>query len=380
MGTEHLGGAPGGGGDAVHVEVGGVAGDDRLRLADGVEAGEGVELERHLLEDRLDDEVRRGDRIELEHRRDALEAFTHRRLAQAPLAHRGRVVPLDGGHGPVELLAAEVEELHRNARVGEVHGDAAAHGPRADHRALADVARLDVLADARNPRDLALREEEVTQRRRLRRSDLGIEDFVLSRDALVEGELHRRLDALDARVGCAHAAGAALNLLAHRIEDPGVVDPHLAVAHPRVGSAGGGPLGREGDRLLEEIPLHRPVHEPHSGGLRTGDGRSAQYHLERLCRAHQARQTLRASRPGRHADLHLGLAEPRVRGAHPIVAGHRELEPAAEGMAVDRGNHRLLARFAHLDGVAKIGLALRPGAQTLDVRAGDEGPPAARHH
>ena len=197
---------------------------------------------------------------------------------------------------------------------------------------------------------------------------------------LVEGELHRRLHALDARVGRAHAAGAALDLLAHRIEDPGIVEPDLAVAHPRVGTAAGGTLGREVDRLVEEILLHRPVHEPQSGRLRAGYGRSAQDHLERFRRTHQARQALRAARPGRHADLHLGLAEAGIRGAHAVVAGHRELEPAAEGVAVDGRDHRLRAGFAFVNRIAEVGLALRPGAQALDVRAGDEGAPAARQH
>ena len=380
MGTEHLGGAAGGGGDAIHVEVGGVARDDRLRLADRIEAGESLELERHLLEDRLDDEIRGGDRIQLEHRSDARETLAHRRLAQAPLAHGGGVVPLDGRHRALDLLLPEVEELHRDAGVGEVHGDAAAHGPRADHRPLADIACRDVLSDAGDPGDLTLREEYVPQRRRLRRADLGVEHFVLPRDALVEGKLHRGLHALDACIGCAHAPGPALDLLARSIEDPGVVEPDLAIARFRMRPAARGPLGRERERLVDQVPLHRPVHEPDLRGLRPDDGRPAEDHPERLLRAHQARQALRAAGSGRHADLHLGLTEARVRGAYAVVAGHRELETAAEGVAMDGGDHRLRTGFASIDRIPEVGLALRPGAEALDVRARDECPPAARHH
>ena len=43
---------------------------------------------------------------------------------------------------------------------------------------------------------------------------------------------------------------------------------------------------------------------------------------------------------GDDAEQHLGQPEPRVLGAHPEVAGQRQLEPAAESEAVDRGDRR----------------------------------------
>ena len=160
----------------------------------------------------------------------------------------------------------------------------------------------------------------------------------------------------------------------------GVVELDRAVARFRMRSATRGPFGREGERLVDQLALHRPVHEPDLRGLRPGDGRPAEDHVERLLRAHQARQALRAPGSGRHADPHLGLTEARVRSAHAVVAGHRELQPATEGVAVDGGDHRLPTGFALVDRIAEVGLALRPGAEALDVGAGDEGPPAARHH
>ena len=51
-------------------------------------------------------------------------------------------------------------------------------------------------------------------------------------------------------------------------------------------------------------------------------------------------QPLRAACAGDQAELDLRLPELRVLGRDPDVAGHRELEPAAQAVAVDRGDHR----------------------------------------
>ena len=62
-----------------------------------------------------------------------------------------------------------------------------------------------------------------------------------------------------------------------------------------------------------------------------------------------ARQPLRAAAAGQAADADLGQGEARAGGGDPQVAGERELEPAAEGQAVDGGNHRLAELVERLD-------------------------------
>ena len=63
--------------------------------------------------------------------------------------------------------------------------------------------------------------------------------------------------------------------------------------------------------------------------------------------ADQPRNALRASRAGAEADLHFGLADldAFAIGAHPVMAGERNLEAAAKRGAVDGAGHRFAAGF-----------------------------------
>ena len=72
-----------------------------------------------------------------------------------------------------------------------------------------------------------------------------------------------------------------------------------------------------------------------------------------------ARQALRAAGAGRDGQSDLGQAETRALGADADVAGERQLQPAAEGVALDRGDGR------H----GQIGQALEGGFLACEVRA-----------
>jgi hypothetical protein len=54
------------------------------------------------------------------------------------------------------------------------------------------------------------------------------------------------------------------------------------------------------------------------------------------------------------------------------VARHRILQPATEGVAVDRGHHRLGAGVEHIIGPLPDRRSLAPGAEAADIRTGDE--------
>ena len=80
------------------------------------------------------------------------------------LLHRALVVLLDDRRDPVERLLRGLQHRHRHARVGEVHGDAAAHGAGADHghRSIGRVAACSTARrESCSPR---AREERVPQR------------------------------------------------------------------------------------------------------------------------------------------------------------------------------------------------------------------------
>ena len=73
-------------------------------------------------------------------------------------------------------------------------------------------------------------------------------------------------------------------------------------------------------------------------------GVALEHELERGFRADQARQALRAAGAGQQAELDLGQAELRLWRRDAIVARQRELEAAAQRVAVDRRDVRFCCR------------------------------------
>ena len=82
-----------------------------------------------------------------------------------------------------------------------------------------------------------------------------------------------------------------------------------------------------------------------------------------------AKPTRRASRwvppaPGNQADLDFRLADLHSLGGHPVMAGHGDLQPAAQAVAVDGRDHRL---GAFLDGVDETVVLHDPGKEKILV-------------
>ena len=99
-----------------------------------------------------------------------------------------------------------------------------------------------------------------------------------------------------------------------------------------------------------------------------------------VCAPDQARQTLGAAAAGQDADQHLGQAHLGGGDGDAVVAGHRIFQAAAEGEAVDRGDHGLRTGVQHVVGAFPDRRALAAGAETADVGTGDEAAAVAHQH
>ncbi len=174
-------------GDLVDVDRRGVGEQQRAGLHVGVELAEHLLLHRDLLEHGLDHHVAVGDVGIAGDRLDQRQAPVHFRLGEAAALHADRVVVADLLHAALQALGRRVHQLHRDAHIGEAHGDAAAHGAGADHGHGPDLGQRQVLRQVRQLRHLALGEEGVAQRLRL----LGVLELVeepsLLGEALAEG-------------------------------------------------------------------------------------------------------------------------------------------------------------------------------------------------
>jgi hypothetical protein len=123
---------------------------------------------------------------------------------------------------------------------------------------------------------------------------------------------------------------------------------------------------------------HDRVDQAERLGARSAHVAPGQHHGHGFERIDQPRQAHGAAEAGMQAEHDLGEAEPRLLDRDAIVAGERDLEPAAEAIAVDdrdRGraeaiepvDHRVRLRQARLD-CGDVGHA----AELVDVGAGDE--------
>jgi hypothetical protein len=128
-----------------------------------------------------------------------------------------------------------------------------------------------------------------------------------------------------------------------------------------------------------EVAVHDLVDQADLERLVGPDRIAAHDHRERLRHADHAGQALRPARAGQDAELDLGQAEARGLRAHPIVAGERHLEAAAERGAVDRRHHRLGRALDQVEHLVQARL-LRRLAELGDVGAGNERAPRARNH
>src|SRR3546814_3728581 len=109
-----------------------------------VEPGEDVRLDVHALIDGFDDEIGVSKRGEVEAGRYQRHALFHLRTRHPPLGGRRLIVAADGGDAAIQRFLAGFDQRDGDARVQEVHRDAAAHRARADDADRPEIGRAHV--------------------------------------------------------------------------------------------------------------------------------------------------------------------------------------------------------------------------------------------
>src|SRR2546422_11211828 len=109
-----------------------------------------------------------------------------------------------------------------------------------------------------------------------------------------------------------------------------------------------------------------------------GKGLALHHHLDRPRLPDDARQPLRAPGARQHAQVHFGEADlAGVLLGDPQIARHRDLEPAAHGVPVERGDRELGGVLQAVQGLVRVQaeeilVARGDAVQVRDVRAGRE--------
>ncbi len=334
-------------------------------------------LEVHVLVDRLDHEIGRSERAEVEGRRQPAHALLHLVHRQAALFGGVLVVAAHDRDAAVERFPRGLDDRDRNAGGEEIHRDPAAHGAGADHPDAADGPRRLVGANVGDLRRLPLGEEHMALRLGLGRREQRHEHVAFLRHALVERQVDRVLHRLDRLLPGLEAAELARVRLADRLEYLGMAARRLellrTVAHflerRLLGDEAPGETKRGFMQLaffgefVDDAPFLR---------LARAERRSGQNDVERLLDADEPRQPLRAAGAGNEAELDFGQAAFRRRGGDAIMRGQRHLEPAAERRPVQRRHDRLRGVLDRIEHIRQIGRGGRL-AEFGNVGAGDEG-------
>ena len=128
-----------------------------------------------------------------------------------------------------------------------------------------------------------------------------------------------------------------------------------------------------------QVAIDDLVDDASSSSLRGRDRLAVGAHLDRQRHAGEPRQPLGAARAGDDAEEHFRLSDLRVLDGDAVVAGHGNLEPSTERLAVDGGDERLARVFETAEqGVRARGARHRLVArlqrlEDVDVGARDEG-------
>ena len=213
--------------------------------------------------------------------------------------------------------------------------------------------------------------------------DQFAEQLALDLHALVEGQVHRRLDALDVGLGRLEAAESLGVGLAEVGEELRRGAGHAPCRAPSsAGASRPAILRAKAMRRVAQVCPRARVRPPGPwpGRLAAGTGSPTGHHLQRLGRADDARQPLRAAGAGQQAELHFGQAarapraRPRGSGTPAPSRGRRRARcrgspppPAWSRLSIlshSRSRRRALGRLAEL----------------ADVGTGNEGAAGADQH
>ena len=363
--------------DLVDVQGRSVGGQNRARLADRIQLGEDVLLDVHPLEHRLDHHIDTGKGVHIQRAGDQAHALFHVGRSDAAARRRSLIVLANNVKATVEGGLLQLDDRHRNTGIGEIHGDAAAHGACAQDADGIDGNQGRIVGYIGDLVCLALGEKAVALRRALLTCHQLHEKSSLGLQALLEGLVHRSLDTANVPLGSHKAAefsgvgfaeiGENLWFAARRL------DLVVGISNPLQGASLGDDLTGESQGAVAQFSLFNDfINQTHGVTGRRRDVGAAGHHFQGLFHPDDARQTLGAAGAGKKAQGDFRQAAFGRRDRHAVVAGQGHFQTTAQGGAVDRRNHRLGGVFHGVLHVKQTG-PLGGAAKLGDVCAGDEG-------
>ena len=163
-------------GNLVQIQRGGVGRQDGAGLHHPVQLLEHSRLHAHVFKHRLNHQIGLRQIVVAQRGAQQSHALLQRLGLELALADLRLVIAAHGGHATLQRLKLQFQHLHRDTRVQKIHGDAAAHGARADDGHRRHGAQRRVRGQIRNLGRRTLTEKQVAQRPALRRGHQARKD------------------------------------------------------------------------------------------------------------------------------------------------------------------------------------------------------------
>ena len=144
---------------------------------------------------------------------------------------------------------------------------------------------------------------------------------------------------------------------------------NLPVTQPLLGAAQTAGMG---DGCAAQVTLSLRIDEAELHSLGAGHALAGGGDLDRTRHPHDARQPLRAARPGNDAERYLGQSHDRAGARDARIATEREFEPAPQRCTMKRCDEGLAAAFDGGDHRGQMRLLERQ-TELAQVGAGNEG-------
>jgi hypothetical protein len=291
-----------------------------------------------VLEHGLDQEIAFGQHAVGSRAAEQAHPLVELGLGELALGDARRVVRAHPVEAARERLVAGLDQDGRQAGVGEVHRDAAAHRSRADDADPANAAQRGVGCEPRDLGSRSLGEEEMAQSARRRRTPQCLELVGLAPLAFAKGQLDRGAHAANDRGAC-RIGGSLLAVRQGRGEQ--------SFGYRWHGERAGAPglrlrrdeRSRGGDSCGEHVALGDLVDQARFERLLRADRSAGQHQIERRRHADQPRQPLRSERARQQAEMDFRKPHSRARMRDPAMTRQGKLQAAAERRAVERRHH-----------------------------------------
>ena len=338
------------GGNFIHIQIGGVGGQDRALLADRIQLAKHHFLDAHLFKDRLDHQIHIAQGVIVGGQGQRLFGeLGELRFGNLAALQGALQIARDAAFCGLCRLVAHLQHHHRKAGQQCCGSNTCTHGATTDNanrrqRTRGNAFQLRQLADS------ALREESMDHALTLISIHQFHEQFALALHARVKRQLTAGLNTAHRNRRRQQATALFQNLVIERIEINRLWCWHFA--HGATGGAAIKQFLSIGQTNLARLTLFDAIQNTQCQRFFGANLTTRGDDIHRGLNTDQTWQTLGTTGTGHHPNQHFGQTHPRRWNCNAVMRGQCNLQPAPQSGPVQRRDHH---QRRGLDACAEVG-------------------------